>query len=334
MTTADPLSLAQTQRLAANADTILLRATRPADLETPIGAFLRLDDGGPGVPARVGRGRRAARAVLVPRRRAAPAARGPRRPGPDPDPTGHRARLRPRPADRDVRGARPARRDPRVRAAPPRPADRGHAPLHRRRGRGAGLRRGLELRADRAAARSRPGRRAARRVHRDRPRARVRPPDPHPVGDRLAAHRDARPRGAATGSPRRRSSRRSSGRRAPSAAELTASAPRPASNGSAPAARRPGGPIETSLGRDEYIHAVEVAKDAIAAGEAIQVVLARRQSFDLPADPATGAPLDGIGLYRALRRVNPSPYLFFVRTPAFEVVGASRSCCSRSKATS
>ena len=37
------------------------------------------------------------------------------------------------------------------------------------------------------------------------------------------------------------------------------------------------------------IHAVEVAKDAIAAGEAIQVVLARRQSFDLPADPATGA---------------------------------------------
>ena len=52
-------------------------------------------------------------------------------------------------------------------------------------------------------------------------------------------------------------------------------------------------------------------------------MLARRQSFDLPADPATGRPLDGIGLYRALRRVNPSPYLFFVRTPAFEVVGAS-----------
>src|SRR4029079_19286349 len=44
---ADPISLAQAQRYAANADTILLRATRPADLETPIGAFLRLDDGGP-----------------------------------------------------------------------------------------------------------------------------------------------------------------------------------------------------------------------------------------------------------------------------------------------
>src|ERR1044072_4609689 len=47
MTTSDPISLAQTKRPASRADTILLRATRPADLETPIGAFLRLDDGGP-----------------------------------------------------------------------------------------------------------------------------------------------------------------------------------------------------------------------------------------------------------------------------------------------
>ena len=47
MTTTDPLSLGEAKRLAGNADTLLLRATRPADLETPIGAFLRLDDGGP-----------------------------------------------------------------------------------------------------------------------------------------------------------------------------------------------------------------------------------------------------------------------------------------------
>src|SRR5213083_635923 len=45
MTTTDPLSLTEAKRLAPNADTILLRATRPADLETPIGAFLRVDDG-------------------------------------------------------------------------------------------------------------------------------------------------------------------------------------------------------------------------------------------------------------------------------------------------
>src|SRR3954467_10417832 len=45
MSTTDPLSLNEAKRLAGNADTLLLRATRPADLETPIGAFLRLDDG-------------------------------------------------------------------------------------------------------------------------------------------------------------------------------------------------------------------------------------------------------------------------------------------------
>ena len=43
--TTDPLSLTEAKRLANSADTLLLRATRPADLETPIGAFLRLDDG-------------------------------------------------------------------------------------------------------------------------------------------------------------------------------------------------------------------------------------------------------------------------------------------------
>ena len=47
MSTYQPLSLTEAKRLAPNTDTILLRATRPADLETPIGAFLRLDDGGP-----------------------------------------------------------------------------------------------------------------------------------------------------------------------------------------------------------------------------------------------------------------------------------------------
>ena len=112
----------------------------------------------------------------------------------------------------------------------------------------------------------------------------------------------------------------------PSAAELAA--PQTRTNGVAPLSD----PIETSLGRDEYIRAVEVAKDAIASGEAIQVVLARRQSFGLPTDPSTGQMLNGIGLYRSLRRVNPSPYLFFVRTPQFEVVGASPELLVKSEA--
>ena len=41
----DPLSITEVRRLAGTADTILLRASRTADLWTPIGAFLRLDDG-------------------------------------------------------------------------------------------------------------------------------------------------------------------------------------------------------------------------------------------------------------------------------------------------
>ncbi len=123
-------------------------------------------------------------------------------------------------------------------------------------------------------------------VHRDGPGHRLRSPDPHDQRDRLAPHRAARPRrplpdrragdlrGARPDLPavsRRACPFDRRGRPGPSAARR--------SRQLAPAAQE----SATSLGRDQYIHAVEVAKDAIAAGEAIQVVLARRQSFDLPA---------------------------------------------------
>ena len=147
MSTADPISLAQAKRYAANADTILLRATRPADLETPIGAFLRLDDGGPAyLLESVEGGERLGRYSFL--------GVGPRRLLEVRD---GQARIQTRPVTvptyapdlpfHTVDGARPARRDPRVRPAPPRPADRGHAAVHRRRRRGAGLRRDLDVRA-------------------------------------------------------------------------------------------------------------------------------------------------------------------------------------------
>ena len=196
MTTADPISLAQAQRLAANADTILLRATRPADLETPIGAFLRLDDGGPAyLLESVEGGERLGRYSFL--------GVGPRRLLEVRDGV---ARIQTRPVTEPtyspdlpidtVRGRRPAGRDPGVRATPPRPADRGDAALHRRCGGSVGVRRRVGLRADRPDARPRPRRRADRRLHRDRPRPGVRPPDPHAVGDRLAPHRGAGPRGS------------------------------------------------------------------------------------------------------------------------------------------
>ena len=79
-------------------------------------------------------------------------------------------------------------------------------------------------------------------------------------------------------------------------------------------------PIEVSMSRARYEAEVRNAKENIAAGEAIQIVVARRQTFERPV--IGGEKLDAVSLYRSLRRVNPSPYLFFVRMPEFSVVGA------------
>ena len=64
-----------------------------------------------------------------------------------------------------------------------------------------------------------------------------------------------------------------------------------------------------------FAEMVAAAKDYIAAGDIFQVVLSQRFStpFDLP-------PFD---LYRALRRVNPSPFLYFLDLPGFALIGSS-----------
>ncbi|MDA8046888.1 MAG: chorismate-binding protein [Actinomycetota bacterium] len=61
--------------------------------------------------------------------------------------------------------------------------------------------------------------------------------------------------------------------------------------------------------------AVEVAKEHILAGDIFQVVLSQRFDLDLDADP--------FDLYRSLRQVNPSPYMYFLRHPELCVVGSS-----------
>src|SRR5207344_485941 len=61
--------------------------------------------------------------------------------------------------------------------------------------------------------------------------------------------------------------------------------------------------------------AVEVAKEHILAGDIFQVVLAQRFDLDLQADP--------FDVYRVLRQVNPSPYMYFVRHPEVTIVGSS-----------
>jgi anthranilate synthase component I len=321
VTSMDPLSLTQAKRLAASADSLLLKATRPADLETPIGAFLRLDDGT--TPAylleSVEGGERLGRYSFL--------GIGPRRLL---EVRGTQATIQDRPVsvdryDPDLPVTRQAAPDPleAIRAFVPRRRVAPREEMPRFTGGAVGA---LAYDA----------------VSIFEPRVPL--PDVDPVGVPLAAFietdlvivfdhlthtlsaiaslhtepadLEGRYRIAETAifEALERTSR-------PSAAELkghgNGAAGVPAGDPPRPLAN------DASLGRDEYIHAVEVAKDAIAAGEAIQVVLARRQSFDLPDDPGTGRQLDGIGLYRSLRRVNPSPYLFFVRVPSFEVVGAS-----------
>jgi anthranilate synthase component 1 len=57
------------------------------------------------------------------------------------------------------------------------------------------------------------------------------------------------------------------------------------------------------------------AKDYILAGDIFQVVLAQRFTCEFPLPP--------LSLYRALRRVNPSPFLYFLDLPGFALVGSS-----------
>jgi anthranilate synthase component 1 len=73
--------------------------------------------------------------------------------------------------------------------------------------------------------------------------------------------------------------------------------------------------VRSTMGRDMYARAVEVAREHILAGDIFQVVLAQRYDFDLDADP--------FDVYRVLRQVNPSPYMYFVRQPGLSLVGAS-----------
>jgi anthranilate synthase component 1 len=70
-----------------------------------------------------------------------------------------------------------------------------------------------------------------------------------------------------------------------------------------------------SLTRSDYEAGVERIRDYIAAGDAFQVVLSRRVSTPLATPP--------FSIYRALRAVNPSPYMFYIAFDDFALVGSS-----------
>jgi anthranilate synthase component 1 len=77
------------------------------------------------------------------------------------------------------------------------------------------------------------------------------------------------------------------------------------------------------LPEGRYAQMVASAKDYIEAGDIFQVVLAQRFTapFNLPP----------VHLYRALRRINPSPFLYFIDLPGFALIGSSPEILVRAR---
>lgn len=73
--------------------------------------------------------------------------------------------------------------------------------------------------------------------------------------------------------------------------------------------------LESNLTRPAFEAMARQAKEHIAAGDIYQVVLSQRFSAEVGVDPFT--------VYRALRHVNPSPYMFFIRMGQRSIVGSS-----------
>jgi anthranilate synthase component 1 len=73
--------------------------------------------------------------------------------------------------------------------------------------------------------------------------------------------------------------------------------------------------VKSTMGHNLYRDAVEAAREYILAGDIFQVVLAQR--FDVEET------VDAFDVYRVLRQVNPSPYMYFLRHPEVTLVGSS-----------
>jgi anthranilate synthase component 1 len=349
MATTDPLSLREVRQLSGSADTILLTATRNADLETPIGAFMRFDDGGPAfLLESVEGGERLGRYSFL--------GVGPRRLLTVRD---NKATIQTRPVgvneySPDLPSETFAVPDPlaALRQFMPKRRILPSTDIPRFPGGAVGA-----LSYD-AASTFEPTVPLPAKDPIGVPLAAFQETDLVLVFDHLthtlsavaARHTDAsdlegryaiaeraifdalertgRPTEIELANLTRRSYDRTGGRAdAAGAEDLGGGQPGDGDDSTEPAAAQGLRQIEVSMERGQYESAVRDAKEAIAAGEAIQIVVARRQTYERPiiggGDGAQGRPLDAVTLYRALRRINPSPYLFFVRMPEFTVVGAS-----------
>jgi anthranilate synthase component 1 len=81
--------------------------------------------------------------------------------------------------------------------------------------------------------------------------------------------------------------------------------------------RQPAGPLQVSANqtREEFLASVRRIQEEIAAGEVYQAVISQRFDATVAASP--------FDVYRALRHINPSPYMFFIRMGREAIIGAS-----------
>jgi anthranilate synthase component 1 len=73
--------------------------------------------------------------------------------------------------------------------------------------------------------------------------------------------------------------------------------------------------LKVNTSKERFEKAVETAKDYITAGDVFQVVLSKRHDFQISNNL--------IGFYRNLRRINPSPYMYFLKSDEHQIVGSS-----------
>ena len=92
-----------------------------------------------------------------------------------------------------------------------------------------------------------------------------------------------------------------------------------------PLARGTAHPVERTFAKEDYLAAVGRAKEYIAAGDMMQVQIGQRLQKRYTESP--------LSLYRALRSLNPSPYMYFYNMGDFQIVGASPEILVRQEHT-
>jgi anthranilate synthase component 1 len=89
----------------------------------------------------------------------------------------------------------------------------------------------------------------------------------------------------------------------------------PVSSADHKASNKKSGPLKSNFRKEDFIACVKKAKEYIQAGDIIQVVLSQRFKRETSAD--------SFDIYRSLRSINPSPYMYYLQYNGTNIIGAS-----------